>query len=475
MNTGVVGYNYRDLPPFSISNTALTLWFKNYSDSTLIKILTYSVIVLITIFLAVMLSETVENCIGQLLGLSEKNKILAFLGLAMGGILLALQAVIANRRAVAMEKATGEQAKATEQQAQANKNSEQGLRQERLKNAIEHLGHKEDSVRLGGAYELFHLAQDTEYLRQTVLDILCAHIRKKTSENKYRNVYKSNPSEEIQSLLNLLFVQIHEVFKGLHINLQGGWLNGAELGEARLDHANLSRASLENARLDRAHLRRTNLFSVNLKGAELKEAYLQGADMSEACLHKATLTDAQLQGVNLSQAKLPFASLEHAQLQGAELYCTQFQGAWLTHAQLQGAHLFYVSFHCTNLIRANMQGAVISITKFQEAKLDGAFLQGITSHSFNYFSFEALINERIGQESDLSGMAFAGGLDQKSLDNLVEGLDESLERILRAPLTKHVGQLESHNFPDDRGIIVGSYAGEQAEKWIANYKEAIAI
>ena len=46
---------------------------------------------------------------------------------------------------------------ATEHQAQANETTEQGQRQERLKNAIEHLGHESASVRLGGAYELFHL------------------------------------------------------------------------------------------------------------------------------------------------------------------------------------------------------------------------------------------------------------------------------------------------------------------------------
>ena len=68
--------------------------------------------------------------------------------------------------------------------------------------------------------------QDTKELRQTVLDILCAHIRRTTGEKKYREDYPSKPSEEVQSLLTLLFVQDHKVFKGCHINLQGSWLNG---------------------------------------------------------------------------------------------------------------------------------------------------------------------------------------------------------------------------------------------------------
>ena len=92
-------------------------------------------------------------------------------------------------------------------QADAVSKTEQGQRQERLKNAIEHLGHEKDSVRLGGAYELFHLAKESEEMRESVFDILCAHIRRTTGENKYRKTYGSKPSEEVQSLLNLLFVK----------------------------------------------------------------------------------------------------------------------------------------------------------------------------------------------------------------------------------------------------------------------------
>ena len=40
-----------------------------------------------------------------------------------------------------------------------------------------------------------------------------------------------------KALLTLLFVQEYEVFKGCHINLQGSWLNGANLKEARLAKA----------------------------------------------------------------------------------------------------------------------------------------------------------------------------------------------------------------------------------------------
>ena len=139
--------------------------------------------------------------ISKLSGLANSNDVLKILGFAIGGLVLMLQALIANKRAKAMEGT----AKA---QVDANRKTEQGQRQERLKNAIEHLGNKSESVRLGGAYELFHLANDTEHLekdtellQQTALDILCAHIRRTTRDEQYQVAHPSQPSEEIQSLL----------------------------------------------------------------------------------------------------------------------------------------------------------------------------------------------------------------------------------------------------------------------------------
>ena len=223
---------------------ASSLWksrFDLYPSVSLLvwAILTAAFISFLIGFVGVMLSDiyewSTEKFIKDLLGVQKKYEALKFLGIGMGGIVLVSQAFISYKRAKAMENAAKAQAKATEEQAEANVYTEQGQRQERLKNAIEHLGHNSVSIRLGGAYELFHLAQDTEELRQTVLDILCAHIRQTTSDKKYQEDHKSKPSEEIQSLLTLLFVQEHDVFKGLHINLQGSWLNGArsQKGEFR--------------------------------------------------------------------------------------------------------------------------------------------------------------------------------------------------------------------------------------------------
>ena len=66
----------------------------------------------------VMFSVTFEQRVGPLLGLpGQKNEILTFLGIGMGGVLVALQALMSYIRAKAMEDTANAQIKAAEQQA----------------------------------------------------------------------------------------------------------------------------------------------------------------------------------------------------------------------------------------------------------------------------------------------------------------------------------------------------------------------
>ena len=365
-------------------------------------------IILAIIFVRVMVSDDFKAWTFRLLGLPSKSEVLKFIGIGIGGVLIALQALMSYKRAKAMEDTVS--------------NTEQGLRQERMKNAIEHLGHDKDSVRLGGAYELFHLAEDTPELRQTLLDILCAHIRQTTGESAYQKTHQSKPSEEVQGLLTLLFVQEHEIFKGCRINLQESWLHGSDLREARLEKAVLTRA------------------------------YLQGADLREANLQRAYLNSAQMQGVVLGDANLQGANLWKANLQGANLGRAQMQEVALWDANLQGA----------NLGRAQMQ----------EAILWEANLQGVICKDRPFFMFEDRIRESIGKETDTSGVIFEGGLSREEVDSIVEGLSDDRAKVLRKKLEPHIGTPSSSQLPENSGAITGTYSKEEAEKWIAEYNKA---
>ena len=367
--------------------------------------------VLLVVFLDILFSDR-PTWAYRLFGVEEKFRILEFVGVAMGGMLLAVGAAIAHRRAKAMERAAKAQAEAAKAHAEANKGAEDGRRQERLKNAIEHLGHASDSVRLGGAYELFHLAKDTEDLRQTVLDILCAYIRRTTGEGEYRDKYKSKPSEEIQSLLTLLFVQDHEVFRSYRINLQGSWLAGSNLVQAFLLGADLSMAYLQRS---------------DLSGGRLQEAYLFGARMQRSHLCRACL-----QGTDLSMAELQGSNLFGAQMQGVKLYKTQMQEAILSDASLQGA----------------------------------------VSQLAPMSSFGHHIRMGIGQKSDLSKATFEGGLRHEDVAALASIMPNEAAEELQQALERHIDQPEVHELPDSSRAIVGEYTEEEAKRWIAEYEKA---
>ena len=422
-------------PLTRLRHSAQWQWFKRHLFSCFQNTLIFFLVLLLATFVAVMVWECAEKCMLELFGLSSKSGVLKFIGIGMGGVLIALQALMSYKRAKAME----DTAKA---QADAVSNTEQGLRQERLKNAIEHLGHEKDSVRLGGAYELFHLAEDTKELRQTVLDILCAHIRQTTGESAYRKTHQSEPSEEVQSLLTLLFVQKHDVFKGCPINLQGSWLNGVDLKEARLEKAVLIKAHLQRSDLRRANLQEAELLESHLQDADLRKANLRVANLEKACLQGADLRYARLHGTNLFRACLQGADLHQAQLQGAELIEAQLQGANLGGAQLQGA----------NLGRAQLQGV-------------GGMRKGGNT-------FKKRIRESTNKETDLLDVFFEGGLAPNDVDSIVEDLPDRIAKRLREILEPHIiGKPMSDRLPAER-LTTGTYTEEEAEKWIAEYDKA---
>ena len=373
------------------------------------------------------------------LGTHQKADTLKFLGIGAAGVLVALNALMSYKRAREMEEvasvhasAAAEQARATEEQARASRDAELGRRHQRLHLGVEHMGHESVAVRLGGAYELFHLAQDTEVLRQPVLDILCSHIRHTTEQDTYRRRHRSRPSEEVQSLLKLLFASPGEICKGLRIDLQGSWLNGATLCAAYLCGANLAEARLQ--------------------GADLVGAQLQGADLSWAHLQAAGLSWTRLQGADLVGARLDAASLSRANLQGADLARSMLRGTTLGRTHLQGAFI----------VGANLQGADLTEAQFQ----------GVRSHVDYPDAFTERVTQSIGEETDVSGAIFGGGLTLEEVESILEGMFHETANDLREKLTPHVGKTTSYELPEHSGAVIGTYTGEDAEKWIAEFQEA---
>ena len=381
------------------------------------------------------------------------SQILEYAGIAMGGVLVAIGTVIANRRAKAMEDAANAQADAVLK-------SERGQRQDRLKNGIEHLGNESTSVRLGGAYELFHLAEDDEDLRQTVLDILCSHLRHITGRPKYREKFKHQPSVEIQSCLKIVALQGRDVFKEHSINLQGCWLNGVDL----------ERLCLRNAHMSGVHLRWAKLPECVLEGTDLSFAHLQCASLVKADLRNANLLFAHLEGAHIT-ATMQGAVLHGASMCGASLAQSYLQCADLSDAKLQGANMESTHLEAAKLRNAKLQAAFLAGVRMHEADLKGCCLQGCTSHDEQPVTrFDEHVRVRIGETSNLSAVTFAGGLTLPEIDLISEGLSVEDAKKLKAKLKGHVGSAMCRELPEDSGAHMGAYSEEEAEQWIADYR-----
>ena len=107
------------------------------------------------------------------------------------------------------------------------KHSQKQIAEEQFKKAIEHLGHDQQTVILGGVHSLHSLAVINEGYRKQTLDILCSFIRTETTKPGYKELIcaKNRRSDQevakllgdknnrivshlvIQTIINLLFRQ----------------------------------------------------------------------------------------------------------------------------------------------------------------------------------------------------------------------------------------------------------------------------
>ncbi len=97
------------------------------------------------------------------------------------------------------------------------------------------------------------------------------------------------------------------------VDVSTAYLQGIQLGKARLVRANFSAADLRDSNLRNVDLDNGNLRAANLRGSDLSETSLHDADFTES-----DLTDASLAGADLSGAVLDAADLSKVNLQGVK-------------------------------------------------------------------------------------------------------------------------------------------------------------
>lgn len=456
---------------------AVPKWLRKLAATILALIIILPVLAL---FLYTVFHMDSNGCRGEyicdLLGVDDKRSAVELLGAALTTLGLGFLALwglwVASRRAVAMEKTAQAQARGAEAQARGAEAQARGAEaqaetvvgdterriQERFRDAVKLLGHEKESVRLGGACALFHLAVEEESQRKSIAEILCAHIQGGTADKGYRDKYKNQPSTEIQFLMTLLFEErdanrsetLKRFWNGINPDLSGGFFRGIKLEKAQFQGARLN-----STQFQKATLREARFLKAVLQGAQF-----QGADLDCAQFRETEIKNVQFQGAVLSFAGFQLSEIENVQFQGAILPYAGFQGASIKFAQFQGACLFKTGFQAAH---------------FFKTKFHGCFSQAHFERERHGFQEQIIL--RANEPSDFRVVVFSGGLEPEDVGYIPKQFEDSMtdqgKLDLIKMLDRHVGQPASNTPPGPDDVTTGKYDKDKANQWIAEYKKAM--
>ena len=233
------------------------------------------------------------------------------------------------------------------------------LRDSRFSSGVELLGNQNESARIGGAYNLYFLASEypDEYLNP-VCEILCSHIRTITSDKEYQEKYKEKPSNETQTIINLLLKKNKNgklIFNDCVKNFVGTFLYGADFREPVLssdvsDYLNnnfylelgkLSNIDFSNAKLGDIRFLVTELNNVSFRYAELSNIWFNVAILHHVIFFEAKLDNisfidgAVLKDVSFMNAKLCNVDFRKAEFENIDRWKIDFSGTILENSSYE--------------------------------------------------------------------------------------------------------------------------------------------
>ncbi len=354
-------------------------------------ILLFSILPLITFVFVLLLFFNFENtmsCVG--INTEEiKNiqwTVIKNVSYLLGGLLLIIQILISNRRAVALEKT-------------ADATLKSGVEQ-RYHNATEHLANKNIVIRIGAIYNLYHISQSTDTYDTTIFDMFCAYLR-----NNKNNVSQ----KEKQIIIDKLFIVDKD--KRVLDNIKSIDLIGADLENINLKKVYLVGANLTDADLTGANLTEANLTKVNLTGANLTEANLTKVNLTGANLTEANLTEANLTKVNLTETVIPYKQNQWQEIRG------------LRYVKLDG-----MKFGSgTNMNNLDLTGASFANAIIKHVSFENAILQNADFTGTEGLTFEKLIQTKCLY--NIKGIDV--NIDKQLSDEKPELFNESKSEIIK--------------------------------------------
>jgi len=226
---------------------------------------------------------------------------------------------------------------------------------ERFSRAVEHLGHTDLAVRVGGIYTLERTALESQRESSGAIELVAAFVRDRCAYSPGGPAPEQNRHlpGDIEAALRVIGRREQKTRLDFRqwpdlsgIDLRGAILNGASFASLNLTDAHFDGAQLEGADFSRARLERTTFV---------------GCRAAEAKFNSAELYSARLDGADLSRADLSYAFLTGTSLVNANLFWTKLYNAVLSQTVFKGARVQWADFTAAGFDRVHFEGTDLSL------------------------------------------------------------------------------------------------------------------
>ena len=236
--------------------------------------------------------------------------------IALGGIMGIISIIRLTQKRILIQEQQQETQR--EQFEKQNEKQDKQLLDNRFSSCVELLGNPKESARIGCAYNLYFLAEECpdDYLNP-ICEILCAHIRTITNEKPYLEKYREKPSNEVQTILNLLFQKDkHDnlIFDKCFKNFDGAFLGGTILSGATLSNVNFRNATLSIVDFESASLNKVDFVNASLKNVNFNNSDLYNVNFMFSSCKYVGFYDAVLSKIDFRHVKFSDVDFWNAKL-----------------------------------------------------------------------------------------------------------------------------------------------------------------
>ena len=239
-----------------------------------------------------------------------------FVWIALGGIIGVVSIVKETQKRILLQEQQQESQRV--QFEKQNEKQDKQLLDNRFSSCVELLGNPKESARIGCAYNLYFLADECpDDFLNPICEILCAHVRTITNEKPYLEKYGEKPSNEVQTILNLLFQkdkQNNLIFDECFKNFEGAFLGGAVLNGATLSNVNFRNAKFSIVDFESASLKKVDFVNAFLKNVNFNNSELFNVNFMFSSCSYVGFYNAILSKVDFRHVKFSDVDFWNAQL-----------------------------------------------------------------------------------------------------------------------------------------------------------------